>query len=245
VESRAASSPTWEISPVLQCGKSQLSGSLWKKKLSSFPRKVRESHVQARTVLGLPSPMPAPAIVLLLFLFLFPFGVQHQRCSWCFTGRIKTGGCIWCICCWCKSFEVDLYQLGFPEAQSPYAKRLLKKVLVICRNWGQFQDKRAAKMLRGSPECLGRVGSHPALWWRNLSVDLQCVKMFINSVPGDPPFWRKHYIPRSATAPRNPQNKRICGTRVTCAFDFHAKAAGLNPSQLNCPGKLLRVQRRN
>lgn len=141
VESRAASSHTWEISLVLQRGKSHPSGSLWKKQLSSFPRKVRESHAEAHAVLGLSVPTTASVIVLLLLLLLFPFGVRHQRCSWCFTGRIKTGGC---ICCWCKSFEVDLYQLGFPEAKSPYAKRLLKKVLVICRSWGQFQDKRAA-----------------------------------------------------------------------------------------------------
>lgn len=201
VECRAASSHMWEISLVFQRGKSHLSGSLWKELLSSFPRKEGEPR-RGTHVLGPSSPTPAPVIVLLLFLFLFPFGVQHQRCSWCFTGRIKTGGC---ICCWCKPFEVDLYQLGFPEAKSPYAKRLLKKVLVICRSWGQFQDKRAAKKLRGSsPEYLRRVGSHPTLWWRSIGADLQCVKMFINSVPGYPPFWRKRYIPHSSTAPRNP-----------------------------------------
>lgn len=95
-EATAASSHTWGISPVLQRGKSHLSGSFLKKQLSPFPRKVRESCAEAHTVLGLSSPTPAPAIVLLLFLFLFPFGVQHKRCSWCFTGRIKTGGCICC-----------------------------------------------------------------------------------------------------------------------------------------------------
>lgn len=43
--------------PMLQYGKSHLPASLWKKQIFSFPRKVRETHTEAHTVLGLSSPM--------------------------------------------------------------------------------------------------------------------------------------------------------------------------------------------